>query len=115
MKDNKKCTAVHLAAFHGHPLAIRTLKEFGVDISSKDILGNTPLHFAVSGEKVEAVRMLILLGGKLSAKNKEGKTPLSLAQSLSVDEAIELSTWRTGISTTESRILQNIWRGKVGV
>ena len=67
------------AAFRQESELIAWLLRHAADIETKNIFGNTPLHFAASGGHEVAVQLLVELGADRDAKSKSGDTPLHLA------------------------------------
>lgn len=59
--------------------AVRAVVELGVDIESKDIMKQTPLHAAASRGKDDNVRTLVELGANIEAENRNKQTPLHVA------------------------------------
>jgi len=49
----------------------------GADADSRDLLGNTPLHYAVRWNALHAAAELLADGCSVDSKNASGKTPLS--------------------------------------
>jgi ankyrin repeat protein len=81
-------TALHLAAFFGHPRAVQVLIDHGSDVLSRttNALNNQPLHAAVAGRDVEGrlacARTLLAHGALVNKQQSGGFTPLmSAAQS----------------------------------
>jgi ankyrin repeat protein len=74
-------TALHLAAFFGHPPAAALLLERGADVNARatNSIGNTPLHAAVAGGRVESALALIEAGADVNAADGGGHTPLHIA------------------------------------
>ena len=71
-------TPLGLAAFFGHPEAVRLLLENGADpnLASANAQRVAPLHSAVAGGKVEIVRMLLARGADVHARQDLGFTAL---------------------------------------
>ena len=55
---------------------INRLIQLGVDPSSRDCFGNTPLHYALQYKSSELVRLLIEAGANVNCINHEGIGPL---------------------------------------
>lgn len=74
-------TALHLAAFFGHPDAARRLLDAGADVNavSRNTLANTPLHAAAAGKHVEVARLLLDRGASSGTADAGGYTPLQIA------------------------------------
>src|SRR5207245_6423156 len=67
-------TPLGLAAFFGHPEAIKVLLEHGADVNLKlpSRFANTAVDAAVSGNRTEAVRILLAAGADPNPRS-EGK------------------------------------------
>jgi ankyrin repeat protein len=78
--DRLGMKALHHAV--GHPKCVELLieRKFGLDDQDSD--GNTPLHRAVSMNKVADAILLIKAGASLDLKDKNDKTPLKLNNSM---------------------------------
>jgi ankyrin repeat protein len=77
-------TALHLAAFFGHPPVIEALIDRGASLQlpsrSAFARGNTALHAAVAGGSPEAAASLIARGADVNARQEPGGfTPLHIA------------------------------------
>ncbi|MCW8400770.1 ankyrin repeat domain-containing protein, partial [Legionella sp. PATHC038] len=81
--DSSGNNALHFAAHQGEVGAASLLLGREEPWHSKNKDGNTPLHFAASGEKPEMVGMLLdkLSDKDSNFKNKKGNTPLHVAVS----------------------------------
>jgi len=76
-----RCTALHVAAFHGHLDAVDLLLEAGSDPSSKrHPHGFTPLHIAAIRGHGEVVGRLLAAGADSSARCNRGVTARELAR-----------------------------------
>ena len=62
----------------------------GTDVNTKDKIGFSPLHWAVSKGQKEIVELLIAKGANVNAQNKIGMTPLHGAASDSNKEIADL-------------------------
>lgn len=72
-----KFTLVQMAAANGHADIVRLLALKGVNVDERNELGETPLHLATKGNKLEAMSMLIGLGADVMAKtDKVGMMPM---------------------------------------
>jgi uncharacterized protein len=74
-------TALHLAAFFGRLPVVTLLLQRGADlfVRSANSIGNTPLHAAVAGGRVESALALIEAGSDVNAPDGGGHTPLHIA------------------------------------
>ncbi|KAF3261728.1 hypothetical protein TWF192_008186 [Orbilia oligospora] len=72
-------TALHIVARNGSELAASLILDSGVaiDLNAQDPGGNTPLHFAMTSEKI--VELLIKAGANPTIRNKDGDTALVTA------------------------------------
>lgn len=57
----------------------RYIVDCGLDLSHRDALGRTPLHFAVEAAAAPAVYALLEAGADPAAKDSNGNTPLHIA------------------------------------
>ena len=95
-EKSQKRTSVHLAAIWGDGECFRRILENKADINSKDISGNTPLHFAIKNNNVECLRLLIeskaeLQGAKINSLHfmAAGSGNLVISQML-LDNGVEI-------------------------
>jgi ankyrin repeat protein len=75
-----KCTAMHIAAIWGHVNVIKLLMELDdqiINIVNNN--GDTPLHMAVTNNRVNVTTMLCEYGADLDITNNYGRTPLHIA------------------------------------
>lgn len=93
-------TALHLAAFFGHPDAARSLLDAGADVNavSRNTLTNTPLHAAAAGKHVDVALLLLDRGASGGTVDAGGYTPLQIATENRlqpvVDKMVELDLSR---------------------
>lgn len=72
-------TALHFAAYYGHPAAIRALIKGGADVNRAAKRKVTPLHMAAYKNRDISGNVLIGYGANLNAKDGDGGTPLHWA------------------------------------
>ncbi|TVQ80271.1 MAG: ankyrin repeat domain-containing protein [Bradymonadales bacterium] len=73
--------AIHVAATYDHANIIRTLKEYGVDVSARNNRGETALHAWAAYSQIlsiETLRSLIEVGVSLDSRSQLGRTALML-------------------------------------
>ncbi len=82
-------TPVGLAAFFGHPEAVRFLLRRGADVHAvaRNAMRVQPLHAATAARSVESVRLILEAGADPDAEQQEGYTALMAAR-LHDDQAI---------------------------
>ncbi|KAJ1474697.1 ankyrin repeat-containing domain protein [Baffinella frigidus] len=76
----RRTSPLHCSSIHGCLFVSRLLLQYGAEVSSKDLDGNTPLHCAAQNGNIEVVLLLLEDGADLAAKDKAGKTPLQNAR-----------------------------------
>ena len=90
-RSNDGFTALHLAAYFGHPAAVRVLLDEDADL--EDVAENPtrvrPLHSGVAGRDPEVVEALLSAGAELEARQQDGFTPLMGAAAGGVAEIVE--------------------------
>ena len=77
--DGDGSTALHYAAWKGHPDAAAVLLDHGADIQAKNQnghWGDSPLHAAAHGNQKAVAELLIERGADIRALNAAGRTPL---------------------------------------
>jgi len=81
-----------LAAFFGHPEAVRYLIGRGADVhaAARNAMRVQPLHSAVAAGNVEAVRLLLEAGADPDAEQHGGWTPLMAARTRGDEDIIGL-------------------------
>ena len=74
-------TALHLAAYYGHPEAVGFLLARGADVTlrSANSMANTSLHAAVAGRQFEVTKILLENGIEVNATQHGGWTALHAA------------------------------------
>ncbi|XP_051976738.1 diacylglycerol kinase iota-like isoform X3 [Xyrauchen texanus] len=82
VRDSVGCTALHLAAQHGHTELVSFILEHGsklmLDLTERET-GDTALHRAASQQHHEVCRHLLEAGASLNKTNFLGKTPKDCA------------------------------------
>lgn len=81
--------------------ALGFLIDSGVGIEARDRDGNTPLHWAAAGNKLEATRVLLARGAPPDLPNASGLTPLLVAVRSGGEEVVEVLVEHG--ATTEAR------------
>eukprot|EP00825_Cyclidium_porcatum_P051540 TRINITY_DN9516_c0_g1_i2.p1 TRINITY_DN9516_c0_g1~~TRINITY_DN9516_c0_g1_i2.p1 ORF type:complete len:377 (+),score=58.27 TRINITY_DN9516_c0_g1_i2:753-1883(+) len=71
--DNIFMTSLHWASKRGHANIVQLLMEYGADVDATDIIGRSPLYFAIQSQQIEIVHLLL--------KNKA--SPWAFSKSLS--------------------------------
>lgn len=81
VKFNDGNTPLLYAVEKGDIERVTILLEYNASVHCKDVLGDTPLHLAVSnnGDDIRLVKILLLNGANISAKNNRGLEPLHTA------------------------------------
>jgi len=91
LDSSMKATALHAAAYLGHPEVMKILIEYGINLDAQGpINGYTALHDAVWQNNVEGVRLLVNADARLDIKGKNGDTPLDLAKKSGHKEIIAI-------------------------
>jgi ankyrin repeat protein len=100
-------TALHLAAFFGHPETVHALIEAGADVSARttNALENQPLHAAVAASEARArlasTRLLVDGGADVNERQSGGYTPLMSAAQNGDEDLTELLLARGADPTLE--------------
>lgn len=76
---------IHMASVKSIPV----LANAGADISAKDAMGRTPLHWAALEGKHEQVSALLRMSASVFATDKQGRTPLHLAAMGNSEEVVD--------------------------
>lgn len=88
---NMKATALHAAAYLGHPEVMKLLVEHGIDLNAQGPYnGYTALHDAVLQNNTEGVKILVGSQANTNLKGKDGNTPLMLAKRGGKPEIIKI-------------------------
>jgi ankyrin repeat protein len=78
--DNKKRTPLLISARHNTSTdIIKLLIDIGAKTDIADLEGNTPLHFAAIGGKLDVGSYLISVGTNPYTRNRKGFVPYELA------------------------------------
>lgn len=79
-------TPLHVAAgTKNRTEAVEALLKAGADVTVKDDLGNTPLHFSASRNAIDSSRLLLRYGADPTASNGRQQTPLGWVMQASRD------------------------------
>jgi ankyrin repeat protein len=62
------------------------VQDHGAPVSAQDALGNTPLHEASTGAKIDIVKQIVARGADLSIANNAGETCLHIAARLKTSQ-----------------------------
>jgi uncharacterized protein len=89
-------TPLHLAAFFGHPDAVRVLLDAGADVEAEatnSFLERVrPLHSAAAAGDRECCRLLVVAGADVNAQQAGGLTPVMAAEQNGDEELVQLLT-----------------------
>ena len=78
---NMKATALHAAAYLGHPEVMKLLVDKGIDLNIQGPYnGYTALHDAVLQNNIEGVKILVESEADVNLEGHDGNTPLMLAE-----------------------------------
>lgn len=85
-------TALHLAAFFGHPETAEALLDEGADLHalSRNPTGVTPLQSALARGEVETAKLLLSHGAHVNGEPSEGWAPLHYCAAQGLTEMAEL-------------------------
>jgi ankyrin repeat protein len=80
VKDNKGRRPLHLAAQRGNVAMVAYILGLegitNVDVCDKDLLGLTPIHYAVASKRVQIIDLLKAKGGCVRSKDFSGRSAL---------------------------------------
>ncbi|XP_065212445.1 transient receptor potential channel pyrexia-like [Planococcus citri] len=77
--DERRYTAVHLAAENGYDQCIQSLAETGADLNEVNAKKETPLHLACKMQYPDCVDVLLKNHANVNAQNNDERTPLHCA------------------------------------
>lgn len=80
----------HNAARNDDLYGVELALECNADVNGQDWLGNTPLHIACAGRKIEIVSALLKFKADVNIENRDGDTPLCIAASFGNPEVLRL-------------------------
>ncbi|VEN55840.1 unnamed protein product [Callosobruchus maculatus] len=98
-----------MAAYEGHLQIVDLLIKHGADIDCKDLLGMTPLHWAVQNGHVDVVEYLVSNGAEATEPNKFGLTPRAIAQQtgrLDIESMLDLANAVEANATAQNLLIQ---------
>jgi len=102
-------TALHMAARHGSTEAIQFLLQHGIPADCKDLLGRTPLHYAIDNHHTNAIKALLyprgsvkIVGAFVLAEDNERITPLHFAVRANDPDILSLMLDRFGQLSVET-------------
>jgi ankyrin repeat protein len=72
--------------------SVDRLVRAGADVSSRNNTGDTPLHIAVSLQRIDVINILLGKGALIHARNSQGVTPFQMALSISPSMVAALLT-----------------------
>ncbi|XP_063940083.1 uncharacterized protein LOC108201184 [Daucus carota subsp. sativus] len=123
--DNRKQTALYLAAHHGHikvVVALLSAAKRNLPPSSANYIYNTALHLAVLNNDVATVKLLVEADPNYShVQNNEGRTPIYIAAENGFKNVVKeicktctaLSFYGpAGCTTALHALIQNLKQGK---
>ena len=80
VEDNfKDKTLLAWAIDQSHIEIAKVLIANGVNVNTKDLEGNSPIHYGAKRNSIDVVKLLIENGASIHDKNDEGVTPFDLA------------------------------------
>ncbi|KAI3381682.1 hypothetical protein SNEBB_004577 [Seison nebaliae] len=88
--DEKSNTVLHTAALHGNYNILKTLLEYGSDVSSKNLDGWTAIDCAAAMGNLECIRLLLKYNSPINPLDKLQLTPLHLASKNGHLECVKL-------------------------
>ncbi|XP_071958222.1 ankyrin repeat domain-containing protein 27-like [Antedon mediterranea] len=88
-RDDRGCTALHVAASYGHSSIMETLMKKGGIVCATDYHGSTPLHLACQKGQQAATLLLLHHGADINADDNDGNTPLHLCSANGHEECVK--------------------------
>lgn len=112
--DIRGRATLHWAAENGHVKLVEILLRKGANFAAQTISGSTPLHKAVSDERI--LRMLLEKGADITARSVEGSTPLNSAVYFGKEHIVKLllergSDVEAATVLGETPLHRAAWRG----
>lgn len=90
-KDKKGNTLLHHAAASSQPEICKFfVEEVGIDVNTKGLQGETPLHIATVTNNIENINLLIESGANIDIPDCKGRTALYIARKKNYDEIAKL-------------------------
>ena len=78
------------AAERGDIHAVLEAISSGLDVNTRDVVGRTPLHWAVAGGHAELTELLLQSGSQVNAQDEGGLTPLHVAAATNMLDMVRL-------------------------
>ncbi|XP_033115363.1 ankyrin repeat domain-containing protein 27-like [Anneissia japonica] len=88
-RDDRGCTALHIASSYGHDQVMETLMRKGAVVSATDYHGSTPLHLACQKGQQGATLLLLHHGADINADDNDGNTALHLCCANGHEECVK--------------------------
>jgi len=89
-RNAEGCTSAYFAAFQGSNDILQILIDFQANINLPSFKNITPLHRAVSANRLDTVKMLLENGARVNDADDNGRTALHLAASSNNIELVKL-------------------------
>jgi ankyrin repeat protein len=81
-------TPLAQAAWSGRVSLVKYLRDFGADVNTTDLKGDTPLHYAVQLSHHYLIECLVMEGASILKRNFEDNSPLDLSRSDDIRELL---------------------------
>ena len=78
-RDENKNSYLHRAVLNSNEKLVKYYLDKNFSPNEQNILGNTPLHYAIELKNKNIIQLLINNGGDVNTKNNKGITPYDLA------------------------------------